>query len=1054
MNIVGHLDRTWCLFWFALGVVLIALSSSAWAQIKAFPQAEGFGAAALGGRGGDVYHVTNLNDSGAGSLRFGIDNAPSSGRTIVFDVGGWITINSKLGINSDKRRITIAGQTAPGGIGIRGNQFSVGGDDVVIRQMQFRPGKGAGRVDSAGANADAQRVIYDHISAGFSYDENFSVAATDFTLQYSSVNYGLEDHSAGSLIEQARRLSFHHNLYAHNNTRNPKARVNEGIDWINNVVYDYNNGFIAGDSDTTDYFWTANVDGNYFITGPGDTGRPMIILGRSWNYGLYFGTNAYDNDGDANHDGVLYTGNGSNGNGLSGVVSGTYTWASTPYATPAIWKDASAQAAYERVLSEFGPTPWARSEVDQLLYNNVVNRTGSIISHENQLVPLGISNGGFGTLGGGVKPLDTDNDGIPDAWELKHGTNPSVASNNGDLDFDGYTDLEEYLNDLAAFKAIGPIVFSGIGRYADWRRWTNRWEPSRIDDVHINDGAAFVDAVGQKAGTLRVAQGGRLYVTSGWLEVTDDLVVGGSGSGSVRQYGGEIRVLGGEVDIQDGDYQLREGALTTPLVTKSANGTFVFTGGLLDAGTVAFDLVNQGGAIEPGRDIVGVASVLGNLTVESGSLQIDLGGVGVADLLSVSGSVALGGDLEVSLLGGFVPSAGQSWQIITAAEILGGFNSVTPGFTIQQQGNSLWLLAGSGVGSFVVPEPGSLMLLMAAAALLVTGRRLLRPAIFALACVLVLYGGSAEAVVVKTIADAQLSENGTTGIGDATDAGNGTGPSINARWTFTGATPNRNEWVALKFDLSAYSNKAEIANVALRNTMFRTNTNNAKNLHLYALKPGTAGENWDEASITYGSMPGFTFDGNSNTNILSVGGSNPLHDLGTFAVSGVPNEGNISTINPASLTSFIQGMGSHNLLTILFTTQDSTTGQWRIASREATVTETGVLNGMAGDFASFLQFDIVHQTSGVQGDYNDNGVVDAADYTVWRNGGPLINEEVSPNVVDIADYLFWKERYGATTPGGSGAASAALVNSVPEPGTFSLLLVLSVLTLGAARTAR
>ena len=116
-----------------------------------------------------------------------------------------------------------------------------------------------------------------------------------------------------------------------------------------------------------------------------------------------------------------------------------------------------------------------------------------------------------------------------------------------------------------------------------------------------------------------------------------------------------------------------------------------------------------------------------------------------------------------------------------------------------------------------------------------------------------------------------------------------------------------------------------------------------------------------------------------------MGAGQPLKDLGTFAVSGVNNEGNISTINPASLTSFVQGMGSNNLLTLLLSYQNSADGQWRIATREATATTTNVLTGAAGDFAAFLQFDVVHQTSGVQGDYNDDGTVNAADYTVWRD---------------------------------------------------------------------
>ena len=667
----------------------LLVASAAHAQIKSFPQAEGFGAGAVGGRGGDVYHITSLLDNGAvGTLRHGIESAPTSGRTIVFDVGGWITLTSKLGIVKEKRNITIAGQTAPGGgIGVRGNQFSVGGDHIIVRHMRFRPGKGAGRVDSVGTNADAQHVIYDHVSAGFSYDENFSTQARDLTLQYSAVSYGLEDHSAGSLIEQAYRLSFHHNLYAHNNTRNPKARVNETLDWVNNVVYDYNNGFIAGDSDTTSYFWTANVDGNYYITGPGDTSRPMIRDGRAHNYGLYFGTNAYDNDGDAQHDGVVYAGNGVDATGLAGVVSGSYTWASAPYATPTIWKDASPQAAYQRVLSEFGATPWRRDEVDSRIHNNVVNRTGSLIARESDLA--GVSNGGFGTLAAGVAPLDTDRDGIPDAWERKHGLPTNATSNNGDFDNDGYTNLEEYLNDLAAFAAPGPLEFDGTGRYADWNNWTRRWEPSRVDKVNVNLGTATVDAVGQKAGTLAIAAApasqAMLNVASGWIEITDDLQVGAAGVGVVNHTGGELVVQQGGVSIDNGGYFLAGGRLATNSLAKGAGGAFNFTGGTLTAGIVEFDLQNNGGAIAPGAWIapgvasgLGVTRINGDLTLASGALHIEIGGTafGQFDRLEVAGVADLGGTLRVELLdlgaGSYAPQLGDQFPFLAASEGVGG----------------------------------------------------------------------------------------------------------------------------------------------------------------------------------------------------------------------------------------------------------------------------------------------------------------------------------------------------------------------------------------------
>ena len=676
-------------FWLALiplcGVIFTtwAIEPSKAVQIKAFPQAEGAGAEAIGGRGGDVYHVTNLNDSGTGSLRLGITSAPGTGRTIVFDVGGWINITSKLGVDTNIHNLTIAGQTAPGGIGVRGSQFSVGGDDVIVRHMRYRPGKGAGTDnDSVNTNDNAQRVIYDHISAEFSTDGGFDAQATDVTLQFSSVSYGLETHSTGSLLENPHRLTMHHNLYAHNNTRNPKHRVQETLDWVNNVVYNWDVRAIElqGTSDPA-YQWTANIDGNYFIAGPNHDNTRPLSGGSTQNYETWWGTNAYDDDKDSIHDGVDYS---FGDRTFANVTSALTRWkniSSDPTPFPVadeVWKDASTQAAYERVLGEFGATPWVRDEVDQVLHDTVVNRTGGIISHENQLVAQGVSNGGFGTLGGVAVPTDTDQDGMPDDWESKYGLSPTVASNNGDFDSDGYTNLEEYLNDVAAFKATGPLEFSGSGRYADWNNWTRRWEPSRVDDVQINVGTATVDAIGQKAGTLTIGSNAgdnaTLNITSGWLEVTDEVVIGADPAAAAA-------------------LNLSGGVLDTPELSKGASGSFSFTGGTLHAESVNFDLVNSGGTLSPGHSI-GQTHVAANLTLSSGSLAIELASAALADTLLVDGDVALGGTLDISLLGGFTPTPGDNWQIITAGGIDGTFSSLTAGYSVQEQGDNLRLYFG------------------------------------------------------------------------------------------------------------------------------------------------------------------------------------------------------------------------------------------------------------------------------------------------------------------------------------------------------------------------
>ncbi len=510
---------------------VVAASQPATAQIKAFPQAEGAGAEAAGGRGGDVYHVTNLTDSGLGSLRYGIENAPSAGRTIVFDVGGWIDINSKLGVDTNIHNLTIAGQTAPGGIGVRGSQFSVGGDDVIVRHMRFRPGKAAGSDhDSVNTNNNAQRVIYDHISAEFSTDGGFDCQATDLTLQFSSVSYGLQTHSTGALLENPHRLTMHHNLWANNNSRNPKHRVMETLDWVDNVVYNWDARAIElQGTDDPSYQWTANIDGNYFIAGPNDGGTKPLSGGSTQNYETWWGTNAYDADGDSVHDGQDY----SFGDRTFGSVTSALTrWRTTPFpVADEVWKDASTQAAYERTLSEFGATPWARDEVDTLLHDGVVDRSGVIITRESDLA--GVSNGGFRharwqlgatrprsgrharRLGSQIRPVD-------DSWPTTTATSTTTATRTS----------RSILNDLAAFKATGPLEYddAGSGRYANWQNWTRRWEPSRMDEVHINGGTATVDAVGQHAGLLGIgtaaAANATLDIQNGWLEVTDELAIG------------------------------------------------------------------------------------------------------------------------------------------------------------------------------------------------------------------------------------------------------------------------------------------------------------------------------------------------------------------------------------------------------------------------------------------------------------------------------------------------------------------------------------------------
>ena len=175
------------------------LVAGAAANLPAFPGAEGFGALATGGRGGAVYHVTTLNDSGPGSFR---DAVSRPHRTVVFDVAGIIHLAARVSVASN---ITIAGQTAPGdGIVIYGNGVSFSGaNQAIVRYVRFRMGVNGDRGKDAVTIANGHDMIFDHVSVSWGRDENFSISGpvTNVTIQDSIIAQGLQPHSAGGLIK-------------------------------------------------------------------------------------------------------------------------------------------------------------------------------------------------------------------------------------------------------------------------------------------------------------------------------------------------------------------------------------------------------------------------------------------------------------------------------------------------------------------------------------------------------------------------------------------------------------------------------------------------------------------------------------------------------------------------------------------------------------------------------------------------------------------------------------------------------------------------------------
>lgn len=424
-----------------IGCIALLFSLALQGQNLAFPGAEGFGQYATGGRGGQVYVVTNLNDDGEGSLRKGIRK--DGPRIIVFAVSGTITLESPLDIN--KGDLSILGQTAPPkGITLKGYPLNVKADNVIVRYLRCRMGDINGIESDALSGRDIREVILDHCSISWAVDENVSFYRTEnFTLQWCIIAQALNNsvHSKGSHgyggIWGGVKASFHHNLIASNNSRNPrfsgsKSTLNaedEFVDFRNNVIYNWGFNSVYG-GENGKY----SMVNNYYKSGPATT-KPDRIVNPSKPYGKFYV-----------HGNVVEGFDAITKDNWNGGVQCDNPELAKLATAPEMdnIKTHHAKQAYSLVLRGAGSSLY-RDSVDLGIIKNV--RTAKA-TYKKGIIDSQNNVGGWPDLPKNSIEKDTDLDGIPDFWEDENGLDKTKKDAGLQTLDDRYVNIEVYANSL------------------------------------------------------------------------------------------------------------------------------------------------------------------------------------------------------------------------------------------------------------------------------------------------------------------------------------------------------------------------------------------------------------------------------------------------------------------------------------------------------------------------------------------------------------------------------------------------------------------------------